>query len=44
MTVYLVVLGEFAVLILFYGQQSQGMAMIWALLIDAAVVILLKVC
>jgi hypothetical protein len=42
MTVYIIILGEFAILILFYGQQQGGMALLWALLIDSAAVVILK--
>ena len=43
MTVYLVVLSQFAVLILFFGQEQTGLTALWGILLANGIVVVIKV-
>ena len=43
MTVYLVVLSQFAVLILFFGQEQTGLSALWGVLLANGIVVVIKV-
>ena len=43
MTVYLVVLSQIAVLILFFGQKQSGLSALWGVLLANGIVVVIKV-